>query len=280
MSAAKKGLGRGLSALFGDIENKSTSKETQVNKVPIANIQRNKYQPRTIFDEDKLAELTSSIKENGVVQPIAVRPNKYEPGKFEIIAGERRWLAAQKAGLNEVPVLILDINDQKSLEIAIVENIQRQDLNVIEEGKGYMRLIKEFGYDHEKIAKFMSKSRSHVSNTLRLLTLPQDIIGLIEEGKLTAGQARPLIGMANASEVAENIVKKRVAAREVESIAKSTKKGSQKIKDPNVEFVRNEIESKLGLNIEINNKKNNSGKIIIKYESLEQFELISKLLRK
>ena len=166
------------------------------------------------------------------------------------------------------------------MEIAIVENIQRQDLNVIEEGKGYMRLIKEFGYDHEKIAKFMSKSRSHVSNTLRLLTLPQDIIGLIEEGKLTAGQARPLIGMANASEVAENIVKKRVAAREVESIAKSSKKGSQKIKDPNVEFVRNEIESKLGLNIEINNKKNNSGKIIIKYESLEQFELISKLLRK
>ena len=280
MNAAKKGLGRGLSALFGDIENKSNLNEIQKNKLPISDLQRNQYQPRTIFDEDKLAELTSSIKENGVVQPIAVRPNKYEPGKFEIIAGERRWLAAQKAGLNEVPVLILDINDQKSLEIAIVENIQRQDLNVIEEGKGYMRLIKEFGYDHEKIAKFMSKSRSHVSNTLRLLTLPQDIIGLIEEGKLTAGQARPLIGMANASEVAENIVKKRVAAREVESIAKSTKKGSQKIKDPNVEFVRNEIESTLGLNIEINNKKNNSGKIIIKYESLEQFELISKLLRK
>ena len=280
MNAAKKGLGRGLSALFGDIENKSNLNEIQKNKLPISDLQRNQYRPRTIFDEDKLAELTSSIKENGVVQPIAVRPNKYEPGKFEIIAGERRWLAAQKAGLNEVPVLILDINDQKSLEIAIVENIQRQDLNVIEEGKGYMRLIKEFGYDHEKIAKFMSKSRSHVSNTLRLLTLPQDIIGLIEEGKLTAGQARPLIGMANASEVAENIVKKRVAAREVESIAKSSKKGSQKIKDPNVEFVRNEIESKLGLNIEINNKKNNSGKIIIKYESLEQFELISKLLRK
>ncbi|MAV57137.1 MAG: chromosome partitioning protein ParB [Candidatus Pelagibacter sp.] len=280
MNAAKKGLGRGLSALFGDIENKSNPNEIQKNKLPISDLQRNQYQPRTIFDEDKLAELTSSIKENGVVQPIAVRPNKYEPGKFEIIAGERRWLAAQKAGLNEVPVLILDINDQKSLEIAIVENVQRQDLNVIEEAKGYMRLIKEFGYDHEKVAKFMSKSRSHVSNTLRLLTLPEDIIGLIEEGKLTAGQARPLIGMANASEVAENIVKKRVAAREVESIAKSSKKSTQKIKDPNVEFVRNEIESKLGLNVEINNKKNNSGKIIIKYESLEQFELISKLLRK
>ena len=171
MNAAKKGLGRGLSALFGDIENKSNLNEIQKNKLPISDLQRNQYQPRTIFDEDKLAELTSSIKENGVVQPIAVRPNKYEPGKFEIIAGERRWLAAQKAGLNEVPVLILDINDQKSLEIAIVENIQRQDLNVIEEGKGYMRLIKEFGYDHEKIAKFMSKSRSHVSNCL-LYTSP------------------------------------------------------------------------------------------------------------
>ena len=244
MNAAKKGLGRGLSALFGDIENKSNLNEIQKNKLPISDLQRNQYQPRTIFDEDKLAELTSSIKENGVVQPIAVRPNKYEPGKFEIIAGERRWLAAQKAGLNEVPVLILDINDQKSLEIAIVENIQRQDLNVIEEGKGYMRLIKEFGYDHEKIAKFMSKSRSHVSNTLRLLTLPQDIIGLIEEGKLTAGQARPLIGMANASEIAENIVKKKVAARQVESLARSkNNRNSKKEEDANITFLKNEMQA-------------------------------------
>ena len=281
MSAAKKGLGRGLSALFGDIENKSTSVEVQINKVPIANLQRNKYQPRTVFDEEKISELSSSIKENGMIQPIAVRPNKYEPGNYEIVAGERRWLAAQRAGLNEVPVVLLNIDDQKSLEIAIVENIQRENLNVIEEAKGYQRLVKEFGYDHEKISKFMSKSRSHVSNTLRLLNLPEDIIGLIEEGKLTAGQARPLIGMPNASEVAENIVKKKVAARDVESLArKKSGKNQKKIDDPNITFVRNELESKLGLNVEILNKKNNSGKIIIKYKSLEQFELVSKLLKR
>ncbi len=282
MNPAKKGLGRGLSALFGDIEKKSKLNQTQANKIPIADLERNKYQPRTIFDEEKLNELSSSIKQNGIIQPIAVRPNKYAPGKFEIVAGERRWLAAQKAGLNEVPVIVLDIDDQKSLEIAIVENVQRQDLNVVEEAKGYQRLIKEFGYDHEKISKFMSKSRSHISNTLRLLNLPKDIIGLLEEGQLTAGQARPLIGLPNASEIAENIVKKKVAAREVETLVKSkkNKKKIREIEDPNIAFVRNEIESRLGLNVEIVNKKNNSGKIVIKYKSLDQFELISKKLRK
>ena len=281
MSVQKKGLGKGLSALFGDIEKKIDVDQTKTNTLAISDLQRNKYQPRTIFDQGKLDELSMSIKENGVIQPIAVRPNKYDVGKYEIVAGERRWLAAQKAGLNEVPVIVLDIDDQKSLEIAIVENIQRQDLNMIEEAKGYQRLSKEFGYDHEKISKFMSKSRSHISNTLRLLTLPDDVIGLLEEGKLTAGQARPLIGMPNASEVAENIAKKKVAARQVEAMAK-VKKGkiSLKTEDPNVSFVRNELESKLGLNVEILNKKNNSGKIIIKYKTLEQFELISKLLRK
>ena len=282
MNQAKKGLGRGLSALFGDIENKSNSKELSSNKISIADIERNKYQPRTIFNDEKLNELSESIKINGIIQPIAVRVNKFEKGKYEIVAGERRWLAAQRAGLNEVPVFIIDIDDQKSLEIAIVENVQRQDLNIIEEAKGYQRLVKEFGYDHDKISKFMSKSRSHVSNTLRLLTLPEDIIGLLEEEKLTAGQARPLIGMPNASEIAENIVRKKVAAREVENIAK-LKKNPKKTKDsqdPNIQFVRNEIESSLGLNVEIVNKKNNSGKVIIKYKNLDQFELISKKLRK
>ncbi len=282
MNPAKRGLGKGLSALFGDIEKKSESNQIQTNKIPIADLQRNKYQPRTIFDEEKLIELSSSIKENGVIQPIAVRPNKYEPGKYEIVAGERRWLAAQKAGLNKVPVVVLDIDDQTSLEVAIVENVQRQDLNVIEEAKGYQKLIKEFGYDHKKISKFMSKSRSHISNTLRLLALPKDIISLIEDGKLTAGQARPLIGMANASEIAENIVNKNVNAREVELLAKRKRGGKniKKMEDPNISFVRNEIESKLGLNVEIMNKKNNSGKIVIKYKSLDQFELVSKKLRK
>ena len=281
MNAAKKGLGRGLSALFGDIEKKSGSNQNQINKVPIADLQRSKYQPRIIFDEEKIIELSSSIKENGVIQPIAVRPNSYEPGKYEIVAGERRWLAAQKAGLNEVPVIVLEIDDKKSLEIAIVENVQRQDLNAIEEAKGYQRLIKEFGYDHEKISKFMSKSRSHISNTLRLLTLPQDILSMIEEGELTAGQARPLIGLPNASDIAENIVRKKISAREVESLTKIKKAPKKsKTEDPNITFVRNEIESKLGLNVEISNKKNNSGKITIKYKSLDQFELISKKLMK
>ena len=279
MSAQKKGLGKGLSALFGEIENKIDNKSNQKNTIAISDLERNKYQPRIIFDEEKLEELSLSIKENGIIQPIAVRPNKYDPGKFEIVAGERRWLAAQKAGLNEVPVIVLNIDDQKSLEIAIVENVQRQDLNIIEEAKGYQRLSQEFGYDHDKISKFMSKSRSHVSNTLRLLTLPDDVVGLLEEGKLTAGQARPLIGMPNASEIAENIAKKKVAAREVEAMAKQTKtKISEKIEDPNIIFVRNELESRLGLNVEIMNKKNNSGKVVIKYKTLDQFELISKLL--
>ena len=281
MNPAKKGLGRGLSALFGDIENKSTKQTTTQNKIPIADLERNKYQPRSIFNQEKLEELSLSIKENGVIQPIAVRPNKYEKGKFEIVAGERRWIAAQKAGLNEVPVVVLDIDDQKSLEIAIIENVQRQDLNIIEEAKGYQRLTNEFGYDHEKISKFMSKSRSHVSNTLRLLTLPDDIIGLLEEGKITAGQARPLIGVPNASEIAENIVKKKVAARQIESFVKTKKNSNKKLSDdPNVQFVKNEIESKLGLSVEISNKKNNSGKIIIKYKSLDQFDLVSKKLMK
>ena len=279
MSAQKKGLGKGLSALFGEIENKIDNKSNQKNTIAISDLERNKFQPRIIFDEEKLKELSLSIKENGIIQPIAVRPNKYDPGKFEIVAGERRWLAAQKAGLNEVPVIVLNIDDQKSLEIAIVENVQRQDLNIIEEAKGYKRLSQEFGYDHDKISKFMSKSRSHVSNTLRLLTLPDDVIGLLEEGKLTAGQARPLIGMPNASEIAENIAKKKVAVREVEAMARQKKtKVSEKIEDPNIIFVRNELESKLGLNVEIMNKKNNSGKVVIKYKTLDQFELISKLL--
>ena len=281
MNPAKKGLGRGLSALFGDIEKKSEIGQSQINKIPIADLIRNKYQPRIIFDEEKLNELSSSIKQNGIIQPIAVRPNKYDVGKFEIVAGERRWLAAQKAGLNEVPVVVLDVDDQKSLEIAIVENVQRQDLNIIEEAKGYQRLAKEFGYDHEKISKFMSKSRSHISNTLRLLTLPQDVISLIKEGLITAGQARPLIGLSDASSIAENIVKKKVSAREVEILSQKKKNNKTKTtsKDPNISFVENEIESKIGLSVKIYNKKNNSGKIVINYKTLDQFELISKLLR-
>ena len=222
----KKGLGRGLTALFGD--QKTTEKKTPANKaaslkVNISDLSPNKYQPRVNFNEKKLEELSNSIKKNGIIQPIAVREDKVDPGRYEIVAGERRWIAAQRAGLHQVPIIILDLSDNESLEVAIVENIQRDDLNVIEEAKGYQRLSEEFGYDHEKIANFMSKSRSHISNTLRLLSLPQDVIALIEEGSLTAGQARPLVGLPSATNIAEEIVAKNLSARSVEVLVRKKK---------------------------------------------------------
>ena len=279
----KKGLGRGLSALFGDVEQKEKNIEKkELNKVSISDLSRNPYQPREIFNETKLEELAKSIKKNGIIQPIAVRPKKNELGKYEIIAGERRWLAAQKAGLHEIPVTVLDLSDQESLEVAIVENIQRDDLNPIEEARGYKRLFEEFKYDHESISKLMSKSRSHVSNTLRLLTLPTDVIGMLEEGSLTSGQARPLIGLANASSIAEEIVSKNYSARKVEYLVKSKKstKSKDKVVDTNILKAQEKLEKKLGLRVYILNKKNNSGKITIEYKDLEQFELVSELLTK
>ena len=278
----KKGLGRGLSALFGDEEPKGKNIEKkELNKVSISDLSRNPYQPREIFNETKLEELTKSIKKNGVIQPIAVRPKKNELGKYEIVAGERRWLAAQKAGLHEIPVNVLDLTDVETLEVAIVENIQRDDLNPIEEARGYKRLFEEFKYDHESISKLMSKSRSHVSNTLRLLTLPIDVIGMMEEGSLTSGQARPLIGLANASSVAEEIVTKNYSARKVEYLVKSKKiKKTDKKYDSNIMQAQERIEKTLGLKVNIANKKDNSGKIIIEYKDLEQFELVSDLLTK
>jgi len=281
-SGKKKGLGRGLSALFGDDSPKDKNFDTkEISKISISDLSRNPFQPREFFNETKLQELTDSIKKNGVIQPIAVRLNKSEPGKYEIIAGERRWLAAQKAGLHEIPVTILDLTDQESLEVAIVENIQRDDLNPIEEARGYKRLSEEFKYDHLNISKLMSKSRSHVSNSLRLLSLPKDVINMIEEGSLTSGQARPLIGIANASSIAEEIVAKNYSARKVEYLVKSKKNtNKEKIYDANILKTQERIEKILGLKVNIINKKNNSGKITIEYKDLEQFELLSDLLTK
>ena len=279
MSKKKKGLGKGLSALFGDQKNveKSTDFKGNLQKALIGELARNKYQPRSIFDESKLEELASSIKKNGIIQPIAVRKNKSSSEPYEIVAGERRWLAAQKAGLHEVPITILDIDDSETLEIAIVENIQREDLNIIEEAKGYKRLHDEFGYDQDKIANFMSKSRSHISNTLRLLNLPKDIIAMIEQGELTAGQARPLIGMPNASSIAEEIVAKKLSARSIENLKKKNTKSFTI--DPNIFDAQREIERVLGLKVSITNKKNNSGKLVVEYKNLDQLEMVSKLLR-
>ena len=285
-SSKKKGLGKGLSALFGELNVKETQsdgdKKRQSQKTAlIGELNRNKYQPRSNFNDDKLNELSESIKQNGLIQPIAVRHDKADPGKFEIVAGERRWMAAQKAGLHEVPIVLLDLSDNQALEVAIVENIQRQDLNIVEEAKGYDRLRSEFGYDHEKIAKFMSKSRSHVSNTLRLLTLPKDVISMLEDGLLTAGQARPLVGLPRASDIAEEIINKKLSARQVERFTNTEKRPLSLIKtvDSNIEAIKNEIEASLGLKVMISNKRNNSGKITIHYSNLEQFDLISKLLK-
>ena len=279
----KKGLGRGLSALFGDEKPKKKTQEiNKANSIYISDLSRNPYQPRQNFREEKLEELVKSIKKNGIIQPIAVRPNKSEPGKYEIVAGERRWLAAQRAGLHEVPVIILNLSDVESLEVAIVENIQRDDLNPVEEAKGYKRLNDEFNYDHESISKLMSKSRSHISNTLRLLTLPSDIIAMLEEGTLTSGQARPLIGISNASAIAEEIVSKNYSARKVEYLVRNKKisKSGDKIIDANILKTQEKLEKALGLKVNILNKKNNSGKVTIEYKDLDQFELISKLLTK
>ena len=278
----KKGLGRGLSALFGDESPKASAQNDVPNKIAISDLTRNPYQPRETFNEAKLIELVNSIKKNGIIQPIAVRPKKSEAGKYEIVAGERRWLAAQKAGLHDIPVNVLDLSDVESLEVAIVENIQRDDLSPIEEARGYKRLSDEFKYDHESISKLMSKSRSHISNTLRLLSLPKDVIAMLEEGTLTSGQARPLIGLANASYIAEEIVSKNYSARKVEYLVRSKKvnKSSDKDYDADILKAQEKIEKILGLKVKILNKKNNSGKVIIQYKNLDQFELISELLTK
>ena len=282
ITGKKKGLGRGLSALFGDEKNQEKQfKSSTLNKLSISDLSRNPYQPRQNFSDAKLEELSNSIKKNGIIQPIAVRPKKSGNGKFEIVAGERRWLAAQRAGLHEIPVTVLDLSDVESLEVAIVENIQRDDLNPIEEAKGYKRLNEEFNYDHESISKLMSKSRSHVSNTLRLLTLPSDVISMLEEGTLTSGQARPLIGLSNASTIAEEIVAKNYSARKVEYLTRNKKSdNSAKKIDTNIIKAQEKIEKILGLKVHIVNRKNNSGKVVIKYEDLDQFDFISDLLTK
>ena len=279
----KRGLGRGLSALFGDEKPKDKPQEiNKSNTVSISDLSRNPNQPRQHFSEQKLDELANSIKKNGVIQPIAVRQSKSDTNKYEIVAGERRWLAAQRAGLHEIPVNILELSDLESLEVAIVENIQRDDLSPIEEARGYKRLSDEFKYDHENISKLMSKSRSHISNTLRLLTLPKDVIAMLEEGSLTSGQARPLVGLANASSIAEEIVSNNYSARKVEYLVKGKKvsKNKKNNYDANIYKAQERIEKILGLKVAIVNKKNNSGKIIIDYSDLEQFEFLSELLTK
>jgi len=273
----KKGLGRGLSSLIGE-----TKTEATINKLSISDLESNKFQPRKVFDEEDLQDLTNSIRERGIIQPIIVRKTSNNKLKYEIIAGERRWLAAQKAGLHEVPVVITEANDLKSLEFAIIENVQRSDLNAIEEARGYQRLIDEFLYDHEKVAKFVGKSRSHITNFLRLLGLPEAVLKLVEKKKLSPGHAKIIVGLSNAEFVANKIIEKNLSVRQTESFIKifKIKKQSVKIsKDINLQKLESSIIEKIGLNVLIKNKKNNSGSLVLEYKDLNQLNKIIEIIK-
>ena len=273
----KKGLGRGLSSLLGD-----ASEKIEKNKIAINDLIRNKFQPRKNFNKESLNDLTNSIKEQGVIQPIVVRPSKSPEGKYEIIAGERRWLASQNAGLHDVPVVVLDVDDVKSLEFAIVENVQRQDLNPIEEARGYQSLIDEFNYNQDKLSKFIGKSRSYIANSLRLLSLPNEILLMVEEGKLSAGHARSLIGLHNSINIAKQIIQKKLSVRQAEILARQFRDKKLKLiekKDPNILDLQKSLEEKTGLNVSVTNKKNNSGTIAFKYRDLDQLERITNTIK-
>ena len=273
----KKGLGRGLSSLIGE-----SRKETNINKLLISDLTPNKYQPRREFNQENLDDLANSIKELGIIQPIVVRRSKINVSKYEIIAGERRWIAAQKAGLHEVPVSIAEADDLKSLEFAIVENVQRHDLNAIEEAQGYQRLIDDFTYNQEKVSKFIGKSRSHITNCLRLLTLPQDVIKLIESKKITPGHAKVLVGLDNAAFVAKKIIESNLSVRQAENFVKIFKTRKQPLKSPkdiNLEALESSIVEKIGLNVLIKNKKNNTGTLILEYKDLDQLNKIIEIIK-
>ena len=274
---SKKGLGRGLSSLIGDSEKIDNKKN-----VSISSLVRNKYQPRKKFDEESLKELTNSIKERGIIQPIIVRPSSEAKGKFEIIAGERRWQAAQHAGLHEVPIILVDVDNLKSLEFAIVENVQRKDLNPIEEAEGYKRLIDEFSYDQDKVSKFIGKSRAHISNCLRLLSLPQEIVELIVEEKLSQGHAKILVGLDNAVLLAKKIISKKLSVRQAENLVRILKSNSNRNytkKDPNILSLENELADKIGMRVYVNNKRNNSGTITLEYKGTDQLDRLVEIIK-
>ena len=273
----KRGLGRGLSSLIGDTDTTDSK-----NKLSISSIVRNKFQPRKVFDKESLDELTNSIRERGMIQPIVVRKSQDKHDKFELVAGERRWLAAQNAGLHEVPVVEVEADDLKSLEFAIVENVQRDNLNPIEETLGYQRLIDEFGYDQEKVAKFIGKSRSHITNCLRLLTLPKEVMEFIQTNKLSQGHAKVLIGLENAAFLAKKIIEKKLSVRQAENLVKifKTKKILKYIsKDSNIRELESSLIDKTGLNISIKNKKNNIGSISFEYKNLDQLNRIIEVIK-
>ena len=273
----KRGLGRGLSSLIGD-----SKIETNINKLSISDLVRNKNQPRKLFDKDSLEGLTNSIKERGIIQPIIVRRSQDQSATYEIIAGERRWLAAQNAGLHEVPVVITEADDLKSLEFAIVENVQRHDLNAIEEAEGYQRLIDDFFYDQDKVAKFIGKSRSHISNCLRLLSLPNEVIDLIQNNKLSQGHGKVLVGLENAFFVAKKVIEKKLSVRQTENLVKifKSKKTSKIVfKDANLKQLEKSVSDKIGLRVFIKNKKNNTGSVLFEYKNLDQLNKLIDVIK-
>ena len=275
---SKKGLGRGLSSLIGDSDVK-TSKE----KISISSIIPNKNQPRKLFEKEALEELKNSIKERGIIQPLIVRKSDDQDDKFELIAGERRWQAAQSAGLHEVPVVIIEADNLKSLELAIIENVQRKDLNPVEEAESYNNLIQNFGYDHEKVSRFIGKSRSHISNSIRLLSLPEKILDLIRNNKISQGHAKVLVGLENALLLADKIIKKKLSVRQLESLVRLFKNGSNKSfksKDSNIISTENDLSEKIGMRVILNNKKNNSGTLSFEYKGIDQLDRLIDVIKK
>ena len=275
---SKKGLGRGLSSLIGDSE-LSDGK----SKISVSSIVRNKYQPRKKFDKESLEELTNSIKERGMIQPIVVRRSEDQDEKYEIVAGERRWQAAQNAGLHEVPSIIIKADNLKSLEFAIIENVQRKDLNPIEEAEGYKRLIDDFRYDHEKVARFIGKSRAHITNCLRLLSLPKEVIELIIEEKISQGHAKILVGLENALLLAKKVISKKLSVRQTENLVrliKSKKNYSNKRKDSNILSIEEELSNKIGMRVFVNNKRNNTGTISVEYKAVDQLDRLVEVIKK
>ena len=268
---------------MGDTNINSTDNVVKSSEVTIsiAALKPSPSQPRRLFNKNSINELADSIKAKGLVQPLVVRPSPSDANSYEIIAGERRWRAAQIAQLHEMPAVIKNLNDVETLEIAIIENVQRSDLTVIEEAAGYKKLIESYGHTQEQLSEIVGKSRSHVANIMRLLTLPQSIQDMITEGKISAGHARAIMNSAFPEKLAEKIISENLSVREAESIAKQGKNQIKKVrlKDPDTVDLENSLSQKLGLNVEINHKGNKGGHIKIDYKNLDQLELVTKKLK-
>lgn len=294
MADKKRGLGRGLSALMADVnrEEEPRTKESAPRRaehnLPIEKVLANPDQPRRVFDQDKLDDLTNSVREKGIIQPLIVRPDPNKDGHYQIVAGERRWRAAQKAQLHEVPVLIRDFDDTEVLEVAIIENIQRADLNPVEEAAGYRQLIDKFGHTQEQLAQALGKSRSHIANQMRLLGLPQDVLTLLESGKLSAGHARALITAEDPIGLARKIVKDGLSVREAEASAKRSgdatsqkkpAKSAPKSKDADTAALEGDLSANLGMKVEVNHDTGKeSGKLVISYKSLDDLDDLCRVL--